>query len=309
MVTTAVVLTACLAVAAQGAKPEDVAQEATGVRLSGFVVALIDDVNVAARESGVLTAIVANEGQLVKKGDVLGQVYDADARLRQLIAKSELISAEEQAKSDASLKAAEATVGVAKAEYEGTMEIKQRSPDAISDFEVRRKRLTHERSVYESLNAQLEHKIAELTRDTRLAQLQAVENEIKRRQVESPLDGVVVRRLRDEGEWVQAGDPVLRVVRLDRLRIEGLLSSDKFMPADVAGCPILIEVKTPHGVDTRKAKISFVSPVVDAGHDFRIFAEFDNPQQSDGQWLVLPGLQANVTILLNKSRSVARTEN
>lgn len=307
MVTTAVVLTACLAMAAQGAESADGAQDATAVRLPGFVVALIDDVNVAARESGVLTAVHVQEGQLVKKGDVLGQVDDSDAKLRRLIAKSELISAEEQAKSDASLKAAEATVGVARAEYEGTMEIKQRSPDAISDFEVRRKRLTHERSVYESINAQLEHKVAELTVDTRSKQLQAVENEIKRRQIESPLDGVVERRLRDEGEWVQAGEPVFRVVRMDRLRVEGLLSSEEFMPADVAGRTVIIEVKTPHGIEKRQARISFVSTVIDAGRDFRVFAEFDNPRQSDGQWHVLPGLRADVTVLLKKSQPAAKT--
>ena len=60
------------------------------------------------------------------KDDVLGHVDDSDAQIRKLIAESELKSAQEQAASDANLKAAEATIGVALAEYEGNRRDQER---------------------------------------------------------------------------------------------------------------------------------------------------------------------------------------
>jgi len=177
----------------------------------------------------------------------------------------------------------------------------------VSDFELRRKKLTEQRSMYEALNAEVELRVNALTRDVRAAQLEAVENEIRRRQVESPIDGVVVKRLRDPGEWVQAGDPIYRVVRMDRLRVEGLLDATQFDPADVQGHPVIIEVETPHGVEKVQSQITFVSPVVDAGGDFLVYAEFDNPRKPDGRWLIRPGLKATITILLaTKGRGNAK---
>jgi len=233
----------------------------------------------------------------VKKGDLLGLIDDSDAQVRRLIAENQLKVAAAQAASDADLKAAQATVGVAEGEYKESLKMRQRAADSISDFELRRKKLTHERSVYEAINAEVEMRVNTLTRDVRAAQLKAVENEIKRRHVESPLDGVVVKRMRDPGEWVQAGEPIYRVVRMDRLRVEGLLDAEKYDPAQVDGRPIIIEVETPHGVDKVQTRITFASRVVDAGGDFLVYAEFDNPRKPDGHWLVLPGRKAKITIL------------
>jgi len=297
MVMTSFFLATTLTLSSPQTVPAQAPSDATEVRLSGFIVALIDDVNVPAREPGTLTELTAKLGQLVKKGDLLGRIDDSDAEVRRLIAENQLKVAAAQAESDANLKAAQATVGVAEGEYKESLKMRQRAADSISDFELRRKKLTHERSIYEAVNAEVEVRVNQLTRDVRAAQLRAVENEIKRRHVESPLDGIVVKRMHDPGEWVQAGDPIYRVVRMDRLRVEGLLDAETYDPAQVEGRPIIIEVDTPHGVDKVQTRITFASRVVDAGGDFLVYAEFDNPRTPDGRWLVLPGRKAKITIL------------
>jgi RND family efflux transporter MFP subunit len=282
----------------QAAQPPD-PSTASAVRLSRFVVTTIYDVRVPAREAGMLTQLEGQKGQEVRVDDMLGRIDDSDALVRKIIAENELQVADTQAASDANLKAAEATVGVAQAEYEQSRRIRQRVDDAISEFELRRSKLQHERSIHQAANATVEHEVNQYTRGMRLAQLEAVNNELQRRMILAPLNGVIVDRFHHVGEWAQAGEPIFRIVHMDRLRVEGMLSADRFMPEEVQGSPVKIHVSTPRGIEEFDATIDFVSPVVDPSGEFLIHAEFDNPRKPNGQWSVRPGLSAEVTIFLS----------
>ncbi len=294
---TSVILAAAILAASQATQPAP-ATDPTAVKLGNFVVTLIEDVKVPAREPGVLMALDAKKGQLVQQGDVLGHVDDSDAQARKLIADNELNSAQETAASDANLKAAEATIGVALAEYEGSKKIRERADQAVSEFELRRLQLTHERSVYQAATARVEYAVAQFTRGAKAAQLQAVNNEIARRIITAPLTGVVVDKYHNVGEWAQAGEPLYRIVHMDRLRVEGMVKSDKFMPEQIEGRPVKIFVKTPDGTEEFQGTIDFVNQVVDPSGEFLIHAEFDNPRKPNGQWHVRPGLDAEILILL-----------
>ncbi len=300
MYTSVALVTVILAAATQQAAEQDVSS-AVAVEMSDFVVSLIYDVNVSAREAGILVKLGAREGQVVSKDEVLAHVDDSDAQIRKIIAENELKVAEEQAGSDASVKAAQATIGVAQEEYEDSKYMRRRSPNSVSEFEVRRLDLTHKRSIYQHENAEVEHRVDILARDMKRAQLDAVQMEIDRRQVKAPIDGVVERRYRNPGEWVREGDPVYRVVRMDRLRVEGLVKADRFMPEDIVNHPVKIEVQTPRGVETFEGTIDFASHLVDSSDHFLVYAEFDNPRKPNGRWKVRPGLEAKLTILLDNA--------
>ncbi len=224
---TAALLASVLLVAAQPAQQPN-AQNVPNKRLDKFVVALIEDVQVPAREPGVLVALDAKKGQLVKKDDVLGHIDDSDAQVRKLIADSELKSAQEQAASDANLKAAEATIGVALAEYEGSRKIKERAEQAVSEFELRRLQLTHERSVY-----QADDRAGGICRG---AATRAARRQLSCRRWRTKSRGASSRHpstasswtsIHNVGEWAQAGEPIYRIVQMDRLRVEGMLKADE----------------------------------------------------------------------------------
>lgn len=297
---TSALLVSLFLASAQDAKqvtPED----ATAARLGHFVVTLIEDVRVPAREPGVLVALDAKKGQSVRQDDLLGRVDNSDAQARKLIAENELKSAEEEAASDADLKAAEATIGVALAEYEGSKKIRERAAEAVSEFELRRLQLTHERSIYQAATARVKYAISQLTRAAKAAQLQAVNNEIERRVITAPLAGVVVDKYHNVGEWAQAGEPLYRIVQMDRLRVEGMVDADKFMPEQIEGRPVKIFVTTPDGKEEFQGTIDFVNQVVDPSGEYLIHADFDNPRKPNGQWRVRPGLDAEIMILLPQS--------
>jgi len=63
--------------------------------------------------------------------------------------------------------------------------------------------------------------------EVKMAQKVAAETALKHRQLRSPLNGQVRKIYHHVGEWVQNGEAVVYVIRMDRLRVEGsLLASD-----------------------------------------------------------------------------------
>ncbi|MGE0610128.1 MAG: hypothetical protein AB7O62_23755, partial [Pirellulales bacterium] len=99
---------------------------------------------------------------------------------------------------------------------------------------------------------------------------------------------------------------VLRIVRLDRLRVEGFLNASEHNPHEVMNRPVLVEVPLAHGrVEQFRGKVVFVSPLVEADGEFRVWAEVVNRTEGD-QWLLLPGLNAAMSIELGRTLPPAR---
>ncbi len=114
----------------------------------------------------------------------------------------------------------------------------------------------------------------------------------------APLDGIVVERFHQEGEWVKPGEPVFRVVRMNRLRIATTLDASTVLPSQVDGKPVTFTVMLPDGKPRSfQGKIVFVSPLVDVGMKFQVWAEVDNVLDPGGKhWLLRPGLSGELAI-------------
>ena len=68
----------------------------------------------------------------------------------------------------------------------------------------------------------------------------------------------------------------------------------------VDGQPVRATVTLANGrVETCPGNIVFVSPIVDAGPQFLVWAEVVN-RQDNGHWLLRPGLNAEMSIELKK---------
>ena len=131
-----------------------------------------------------------------------------------------------------------------------------------------------EQSLKEAESAQeiAKLKIQSLTKASAIA-----EARLDRRRLKAPFAGMIVEKLRNTGEWVESGDPVLRVLRLDVLLVEGYVSANLVSPklrghkvtvvCDVAGTPRKVE-----------GTIVFVSPEIDSvSQQVQVRAEISNP--------------------------------
>jgi macrolide-specific efflux system membrane fusion protein len=280
------------------AQPAAAIQGPREAQITPCLVSLIEDVQVPALEAGALTSMNVVEGEYVARDQLLATIDDRQPRLAKYAAELERDAAIAKAEDDIGVRYAEAAFKVAAAELERSLAIDRRSPGGITEQEIQKLQLAKHRDELQIERSKLEVSIAKMTADVNLAAVKSAEDAVARRQILSPIDGVVVTLFHERGEWVNAGEPVLQVVRIDRLRVEGFLSATEFSPDAIAGRPVTVDVElTGNRRERFTGKVVFISPLVQAGNKYRVRAEVEN-RTENGHPLLRPGMTAAMAIQL-----------
>ena len=122
---------------------------------------------------------------------------------------------------------------------------------------------------------------------SRLETIVATQKEIvERHRILAPFDGMVVEKMAEVGEWVQTGNPVLRYVDTENLRLDVQVPQEQLalvMSADT----VAVEIAGSGG-DSFEAHIEARSPQVDPiTRTFQVRIQLDNPSAK-----VRPGMSA-----------------
>ncbi len=115
---------------------------------------------------------------------------------------------------------------------------------------------------------------------------------LERSSIRSPIDGMIISVSAKPGEWVEPGQPIVKIVRMDRLKIEG------FVPAGIAsqlriGDPAsaIINQEWLQG-KSFNGKVVFINPEANpVNSNVQIWVEIDNRELK-----LIPGLEANLTV-------------
>ncbi len=130
-------------------------------------------------------------------------------------------------------------------------------------------RLKQEVSVAEEKLAQ-----ASITKRLKERTLELAKLRLQKRAVVSPLKGEIAEILKHRGEWVEAGTPIFRVIRLDRLRIEGYVPAAQGVRRLIGS---KVSISRGEGVQPLIGVVTYVSAEVDSvSNEVEIHAEFDN---------------------------------
>lgn len=263
------------------------------IRIDSVVVTLIEQVEVSARDAGALASVDVREGQQVVVGQPLGRLDDAEAKLARNKAQFEYDIAKKQAASDVKLRYAKTALEVATTEERRGLESVGKFSKSVSQSELDQLRLAKQKAALEYEQAGEDQDIAVLTARLKENAVQTAMYDIERRQIVSPIAGVVVQVKRHKGEWVQLGETIVRILRMDHLRAEAFLSSRE-VGGDLAGRPVMLVVDLPGAPKSEfPGKITFISPEVNpVNGQFRVWADIENRDQ-----LLRPGLQGSMVIL------------
>ena len=263
------------------------------LQIDSVLVSLIEEVEVPAREVGQLNMIKVKEGMTVEKGAVLAQIEDSEAVLLLQQASLEYEMARLKAANDVDLRFARKAHEVANAELQRAEDSIKKYPKSISKTELDRLKLTSEKSELEIEQAAEERKTTQLEASLKQNAEQIASLAVQRRKVVSPINGMVVQILIRNGEWVRPGDTVLRILRLDRLRAEGLINASRLQEQDLKDRPVTLVVNpgTKQAMEFQ-GKISFVSPEINpVNNQTRVWAEIENPDLK-----LKPGMRASLII-------------
>lgn len=272
------------------------------------------DLAIAARKTQDSVQIEITEAAALESEKLLKQ------------AQLDLQVAQKVAESDLPIQLAEAAFELAKEEHDRAVESKKQFDSSVPELEMANRRYRMQKSQLEVAQAGLERMLDGLRSQSRgafveqqqvagkrlrLSTTEALtdfevgkltvqqmreavamaKSKIDRRQIRSPLTGVVVEKLRHRGEWVEAGDPVLRVIRLDTLLVEGYVPSGTLNIND-QNRPVKVTGTFGERSITVAGKLIFVSPEVDSlNGQVQVTAEITNPKLQ-----LLPGDKVEMII-------------
>lgn len=260
------------------------------------IVKLSEDIEVPAQAPGVLVALDVDDGDLVEIDHPVALIDDRDAQMKKRAAEIQLEAARKQASNKIPVIYAAASHKVAKAELEENREANRKVSGTVPQVTIRRLELQVEESRLLIQKNQLDIVIATMNADVHLADVESAEQDIQRRRILAPINGMVVERARDKGEWVQAGEVLMRIVRMDVLRVEGLLSAKDFDQYEIEGRPVKVCVELARGEEMEfQGQIVFVDPVVQFKGRYLVRAEVKN-EKKNGAWVLKPGIEATMAI-------------
>lgn len=261
---------------------------------------LMDEIMIPAKESGVLAELNVKEGDAVPARKIIGTIDATLLEIELERARKRLENAQELASDTSSIEVAKKKYALAKHEYEVAARLA--SKGSRSNQERMRAKYSKDTSAAEVVAAEMEQRGAmgqARVEEVGVKQIRQMINDLR---IESEFDGHVLELYKHRGEWVNKGDEIAHFARIDRVWVEGTVSSNECNVQDVMGQKTIITLKQAGG-DTVTFNGTIVSiPLVmeGGGNRFRVKADVQN-RFENGVWLLRPGAQLSMKIDLSPS--------
>ena len=253
-----------------------------------------------AKDNGALVTLDVELGDVVQEGTVLGQIDDNEAKAAVAVAQAEWETANENAGEGSKIQIDYAVKAerLSALEYQKMKDLVQSK--AITDWDFKRAELEWQRADAQVKVRMLEQTLAGFEVGGKAAALTAAQNALERRSLTAPFPGIVVEKYRRQGEWVQAGEPVLRLMNFETMVVSGKVDATQYHRQQLEGRPVTVEIDLPNNQKAEfPGQITFVNPIVDGqNREISVEAEVAN-RQVGGHWLLPHAVFARMRVHMN----------
>ncbi|MDA7933098.1 HlyD family efflux transporter periplasmic adaptor subunit [Mariniblastus sp.] len=269
------------------------------LELKNCTISFIDDIMLPAKESGVILSLSVKEGDTIKAGTVVGKIDDDlfQQLLQQAKLRYEL--AADAAEDSLAIEAAEKKYKVAAIEARKTSGLadkgsKSESDRLMANYTMEIAALERDKAIREQQKAGLEKKLEE---SRFLEAKKHVEGHI----LQSEFDASVIKIMKKPQEYVQKGEAVMRIARMDRLWVQGAIEITDLNPEEVRGKRVTVTVQR-----ARDETATFDGVITNVGLErqgltrYMVKAEVQN-RPIDGHWELQPLSGAIMRIHLDKA--------
>ena len=273
------------------------AQQDAGVYVGEATVQFIAEIDIPALSSGQVTAMNVREFQSITKDAVIASLDDRTLRDRQKITEIGRQLLSNKLNSDLQKTLAETSIREARIRHEANLSSQASSPGSIPALELTRSSLALKRAELEaqSVNEQKEDLLLEL--NIKDAEVARVQHELKQLSATCPVSGVVLSVAKQTGEWVNIGETIATVARMDRLQIPVILNEQQLLHREAGGTSVVVQWQEKDNRYSLRGTIVLVEPIFRAENAYRAIVEIENRMLSESAgWLLNPGRKVNVTV-------------
>jgi multidrug resistance efflux pump len=153
----------------------------------------------------------------------------------------------------------------------------------------------------EVVKADLEMKKAKGEAELELARMREVEIRIGRHILQSDFDAYVIEIFKKPQEFVNVGEEVLRIARMDTLWVQGIVDVNLLNPHEAMNRPVTVTVQLARGETTTfQGKIINVALERQSSQHYMVKAEIKN-RPIGGHWVLQPFSEVLMRIHLDGS--------
>ena len=267
----------------------DSARAQTELEYNDARVVAVHNTIVSSEAPGIVRSIAIEPGAEVDQQSELVTLNSETFLADYEVAQAEEAIARLQATNRSKLEYANKTAEVTEKTLSKSMAANRQFARTIPSTELERLQLELDQAKLSGEQALMELDAAQWTVKLKEKMTHATKVKLDSRIVRAPFRGTVAQVLIQPGQWVNAGEPIARVIDLERLRVEGYFRQDLIRRIQV-GSTGNFTYKLGGQTLSIPVKVSFVSPEIVEGI-FQVRADIDNRQR-----LHLPGIQGKLTL-------------
>ncbi|TWT80687.1 putative efflux pump membrane fusion protein [Planctomycetes bacterium CA13] len=229
-------------------------------------VSYIQNTFLAAPISGIVESIHVSEGENVDKDALLIQLDSLHVQTEYEAAVAAMEAAKMASDNDVDARYARRALDFHLRELSQSQQANTRFSGAVSDSEVEKLRLVVDQARLAIEQAEHEQQVAKAHTREKEAAVQFAKQRVDDHAIRASVSGQVVEIVTQNGEWVEAGKPVVRVISVDPIRIECFVDGRQHGPEQVGRKVNFVCEKMPPigGIKKRRSEfqgiVDFVSP-------------------------------------------------
>lgn len=253
----------------------------------------IESVELPSQEPGVIATLSVVENDMVVANQVIAKLDAKVAELEKSVAGLQSQVATAEANDESEIRLAEAFRDEASLQVDIYEEMTSKGNS--SDYDLRQKQLALAQTKVRITQAQASKQQKDLR--AKLAQASVVLGQQKadRLTLKSPIAGTVVRIDHRPGEWVQAGTTIVKIIRLDELRVDCFVDINQIDPSSLVSQAVWVTAKRGNSETRFVGKITSFDPDISSLGSVRVHAVVQNQKDAD-QWRLLPGMTVQMQI-------------
>lgn len=262
------------------------------IKIEGAIVKVAESSNVPAEITGVISEIAFREGQRVNKGDLLVTIKSNDLRLQLKQAEGRHRIATSKAENSIDIEYARKSAEVSSAKLARSLNSNQRAPGVVPSGRIQELELEAKRDRLRVDQANRDIEVAKMEQELSHTGVELSKGAIAKSKIVAPISGVVVLVDKSAGEWVEPGETVMKIVQLDRLRVEGFVSASEVGRISIGDSASVVFAYDWLENKEISGEVVFVNPEANpVNSQVEVWIEIDNPSQK-----LIPGLEASVSI-------------
>ncbi len=273
--------------------PANAQPTSTLIVVEDCAVRFAEEIRVPAVEAGRVVEVKVKLNDTVAAGHSIARQDDAAALLRRRAAVWQQTAAREETSDEVDLDYAKALYAEAVAQRDADKGIYQKGGGSLRT--VRQSELGVERARLEIARAEKALRLAQIQYELRSAELSAIDDQLERLQIKSPIAGVILSIERRAGEWIKEGETIATVARMDQLRIDAFLSAQQLPQQQAVGSPVSVVWQNAGQTHQLSGVIDSVDPQILTGQRYRLHATIDNKRLGNS-WLLLPGTEVEMRV-------------